>query len=312
VVGLGRKVRLKAGQVPGYAPGMAESSSSPQPNQPSRPRQNQPAKKSNPLGCLLPMGVAAFFFAQQYLPSWSWVIVFGFIFVAIIASSSKNSKKRQQTRYQPGQQAAPQGGQQASPPVQQPGPRIASTQFPPPQAPAQQYQVPSPPRQFQARLPQPAPPQPVPQPRPQPRPQAQPQPQPQPQPRPQSAPAQRSAPPAQPRMRPVPGTEHLSPALIGRVTELKLKGQTVEAIETLREATAMELYEASQIIRKLGQPATAPDVDASRDLDDSGDSFDPYEKADDDLERKWKKADEEMDRAWQRELELDRKKWNDD
>jgi hypothetical protein len=112
-------------------------------------------------------------------------------------------------------------------------------------------------------------------------------------------------------MEPVPGTEHLSPALIGRVTELKLKGQTVEAIETLREATAMELYEASQIVRKLGQPATAPDVDAVRDVE-TFDSFDPYEKADDDLERKWKQADEELDRAWQRELELDRKKWNDD
>lgn len=117
-------------------------------------------------------------------------------------------------------------------------------------------------------------------------------------------------------MQPVPGTEHLAPALIGRLTDLKLKRQTVEAIETLREATGMELYEASQIIRKLGQPAKTPTVDDLDDLDDldvgSFDTSDPYEKADEELEREWKKADEELDRAWERDLELDRRKWDDE
>ncbi|GAB3411794.1 hypothetical protein [Flindersiella endophytica] len=285
---------------------MAESSSAPQSNQPPRPRQNQPAKKGNPLGCLLPLGIAAFFFAQQYLPSWSWVIVFGFIFVAIFASSASNAKKkRQRAGYPPGVQPGV--------PAQQGGPQIASTQFPPPQPQPQyrpQYVVPPPPppQQIQVQRPQPKP-QPAPQPRPQPRPQAQPQSRTQPQPR--------SQPQPRPRMRPVPGTEHLAPALIGRVTDLKLKGQTVEAIETLREATAMELYEASQIVRRLGQPAQDPSMEAARDLDtdfgdlDTFDTSDPYQKADDELERKWKKADEELDRAWQRELELDREKWND-
>lgn len=286
---------------------MAESSSSPQPNQPPRPRQNQPAKKGNPLGCLLPLGVAAFFFAQQYLPSWSWAILVGFIFVAIVSSSANNAKKkRQRAGYQPGVQSAPQ--------AQQGGPQIASTQFPPPPQPQPRYQPqyvapPPPPPQQQVRVQRPQP-QPVPQPRPQPR---QAQPQQRPQQRPQAQPQPR------PRMQPVPGTEHLAPALIGRVTDLKLKGQTVEAIETLREATAMELYEASQIVRRLGQPAKDPAVDAVRDLDsddfgdlDAFDTSDPYEKADAELERKWKQADEEMDRAWQRELKFDNKKWTDD
>ncbi|WP_026257877.1 hypothetical protein [Actinopolymorpha alba] len=42
-----------------------------------------------------------------------------------------------------------------------------------------------------------------------------------------------------------------SPDVLARVTELKRSGRTIEAIEVLRQATGMELYEASQFVRKL-------------------------------------------------------------
>ncbi|HEY8454303.1 MAG TPA: hypothetical protein VIL34_01805 [Actinopolymorphaceae bacterium] len=41
------------------------------------------------------------------------------------------------------------------------------------------------------------------------------------------------------------------PEVLARVTELKRSGRMTEAITVLREATGMELYEASQYVRKL-------------------------------------------------------------
>lgn len=42
-----------------------------------------------------------------------------------------------------------------------------------------------------------------------------------------------------------------SPEVVAQVTELKNTGRMVDAIDMLRDATGMELYEASQYIRKL-------------------------------------------------------------